>query len=113
MPKRDAKQSGWREVSQRRYVRQDGAVVMWDDRSPHPNPVYSSARMWTAWKQPPHDYLHMSRGRLRKCADGSFARPGFPRRWNTAEAAMKAVDREYPLPSAGAIPLYNLIDATD
>jgi hypothetical protein len=75
------------------------AGAKWDDSSPHPNPALESARMWTAWEPDPSDkFLGMNRGRLRRNeTDGHLWRPGFPRRWKTAEAAIKAVDREYPL----------------
>jgi hypothetical protein len=81
-----------------RWTRTDGAVVKWDDSSPWPNSAVASARMWTAWEPDPSERaLSMTRGRLRRAQDGHLWRPGFPRRWKTAEAAMAAVDREYPL----------------
>jgi hypothetical protein len=82
----------------RRCVRSDGAVVKWDDSSPHPNPAQPTARMWTAFEpDPSQKYLAMHRGRTRKAQDGHMFKPGFPRRWKTAEAAMRAVDKEFPM----------------
>lgn len=87
----------WTQVNRLRWVRADGAVVRWDERSPWPNPVNPSSRMWTAWEpEPSQDYVAMERGRHRKCMDGSLHKPSFPRRWKTPEAAMKVVDRIYP-----------------
>jgi len=81
-----------------RYTRSDGAVVKWDNSSPHPNPAEPTARMWTAWEpDPSQKALLMHRGRWRRAQDGTRVRLGFPRRWKTAQAAMDAVDREYPL----------------
>jgi hypothetical protein len=87
----------WTQVSWLRWRRSDGAVVRWDDRSPHPNPINPTAKMWTAWEpEPSSAYLVMRRGRLRRAQDGKLYKPGFARRWRTAEAAMKAVDKEFP-----------------
>jgi hypothetical protein len=81
-----------------RWERSDGAIVKWDDCSPYPNPAQPTARMFTAWAPDPSDkYLGMVRGRTRRAQDGHIWKPGFPRRWKTAKAAMKAVDKEYPL----------------
>jgi hypothetical protein len=100
-PNETTSTSHWRELKRGyRWERSDGAVVMWDQRSPHPNPLNLRSRMWTAWEPDPSSlYLAMSRGRFRKTHDGGRCKPGFPRRWKTAKAAMQAVDREYPLPS--------------
>lgn len=88
----------WKEVNWDRWVRSDGAVVKWDDRSPHVNPAKTSCRMWTAWEPDPgQNALVMRRGKVRRAQDGHPWRPGFPRRWKTSVAAMKAVDREYPI----------------
>jgi hypothetical protein len=77
-----------------RYVRSDGAVVQYDDRSPYPNPVCDSARMWTAWEPDPGErYLSMGR------RSSQF---NWPRRYHTAEAAMRAADRAWPLVVSGA-----------
>jgi hypothetical protein len=86
----------------RRCVRSDGALVKWDDSSPWPNPAEDSARMYTAFEpDPSQQYLSMHRGRTRKAQDGHLFKPGFPRRWKTKEAAMKAVDKEFPLVAEG------------
>src|SRR5271166_4361717 len=88
----------WTRISGRRWERSDGAVVKYDDSSPWPNPAVATARMYTAWEPNPSEQaLSMTRGRERRAQDGRLWRPGFPRRWKTPEAAMKAVDREYPL----------------
>ena len=84
----------WTQKSWRRWERFDGAVVLWDDRSPYPNPENPRSLMWTAWgpgfgPETDNDYLARRDGR-----DGRFTRP---RRWKTAEAAMLEVDRLYPL----------------
>lgn len=94
--KRQVARSAWAMVNSRRWVRlRDGAVVKWDMSSPHPNPAMDSARMWTAWHpDPSQEALTMSRGFVRM-ANGHAWKPRFPRRWKTAEAAMRAVDREY------------------
>lgn len=90
--------SAWKRVNDYRWRRTDGAAVIWDDRSPYPNPVRPSARMWTAWEPDPSTKaLSMRRGRLREADDGHLWKPRFPRRWNTPAAAMKAVDKEFPL----------------
>lgn len=90
--------SPWIAVHGRRWLRTDGAVVRWDDRSPYPNPAEPTARMWTAWEPNPSSaYLVMRRGILRRAQDGKLYKPGFPRRWKTADAAMRAVDREFPI----------------
>jgi hypothetical protein len=97
-------EAGWRQVSGRRWERRDGAVVKWDDSSPYPNPEVAGSRLWTAWEPDPHQgALSMSRGFQRYAPDARpghrYWRPRFPRRWKTAAAAMRAVDREYPLAS--------------
>ena len=85
---------GWIRVHERRFRRRDGAVVRWDDHSPHPNPLNPRSRMWTAWEPDPSEsYLRMTRG-----GRGY----GFPRRWGNPFAAMRAVNREYPLPPVKA-----------
>jgi len=81
-----------------RWTSPDGAVVKWDDSSPYPNSLNPNSRMYTAWvpdseqTQGPcwesADYLYWTR------RDSEFR---FPRRWKTAEAAMKAMDKEFPL----------------
>lgn len=90
---------GWTEVRPGyRWERTDGAVVMWDQRSPYPNPENPTSKLWTAWEpDPSQKALSMERGRPRRTTEGELAYLSFPRRWKTAEAAMKAVDQEYPL----------------
>ena len=95
--------TAWR-IDGRRWVRSDGAVVKWDDSSPWPNPASTlhPAKMWTAWEPDPSEKaLYMQRGRTR-VTQGREWKPGFPRRWKTAEAAMRAVDKEYPLAQEAA-----------
>jgi len=91
----------WTQSNSKRWVRNDGAVVKWDDASPWPNPIKASARMWTAWEPDPSQRaLSMERGRWRKgigLLSRSRWKPIFPRRWKTPKAAMAAVDREYPM----------------
>lgn len=54
--------------------------------------------MWIAYEPDPSDrYLAMQRGRWRIDACGDEYKPEFPRRWKTAEAAMRTVDKEFPL----------------
>lgn len=54
--------------------------------------------MWTAWEpDPSQNYLKMERGRPRRLQNGTLSRLSTPRRWKTAEAAMKAVDGDFPL----------------
>lgn len=79
----------WTRKSWRRWERGDGAAVLWDDRSPYPNPDNRNALMWTAWEPDPGD-RYLARGN-RKVT--------WPRRWKTAEAAMREVDRQFPCPS--------------
>ena len=79
----------WKQVNENRWARSDGAVVMWDHRSPHPNPTLPSARMWTAWEPDPSD-RYLSRTHRNSVFTS-------PRRWKTAEAAMLAVDKLFSL----------------
>lgn len=63
-----------------RYRRSDGAVVKY---SMGPRKLE-----WMAYEpDPSEDYL------IRRSKSGL----GWPRRWSSAKAAMRAVDREYPL----------------
>jgi hypothetical protein len=92
------KSKNWQQVGSSRWQRIDGAIVKWDDSSPYPNPMNPRSRLYTAWEPDPSERaLMMHRGRLRKDQKGHLYRFGFPRRWKTAEAAMKAVDKEFPL----------------
>lgn len=78
----------WEKISDNRFVRIDNAVVMWDQRSPYPNPLNPNAKMWTAWEPGESDralsYTHWH----------SLFRS--PRRYKTATAAMRAVNKEFP-----------------
>lgn len=82
----------WAQKGSRRWVRSDGAVVMWDDRTPYANPENPRARMWTAWEPDPSEApLCRPIGRRRGPAKRYTAR-----RFASAEAAMVAVDKEFP-----------------
>ena len=83
----------WTRSSWRRWTRLDGAVVLWDDRSPHPNPEIPTSLMWTAWEPDPSQQ-YLARG------NGTFT---WPRRWKTAEAAMREVDRQFPYTPKGGV----------
>lgn len=89
----------WKEtVRNYRWEREDGALVRYDDRTPHSSPIHPSARMFTAWEPNPSSaYLMMRRGKERKSQNGDFSKPGFPRRWKHPESAMREVDRLHPL----------------
>lgn len=71
------------------WERSDGAYV-WKDRDQYySNPLNTRCRMWMVFKSDTAgDYLSKT---LRR------SRLGVPRKWNTAEAAMRAADRELPL----------------
>lgn len=72
----EEKGAGWR------YRRADGAVVKFDGGP--------SKLQWLAFEPDPSEaYL------IRYSKGGA----GYCRRWKTAEAAMQAVDREYPSPA--------------
>lgn len=76
----------WRKIGDYKYRRRDGAVVLWDQRSPYVNPLNENARMWTAWEpDPSQNYVSMSNGRRR-----------WPKRWKYPDAAMREIDRLYP-----------------
>lgn len=63
-----------------RYTRIDGALVKFQMG-------WGGKMDWIAFEpNPSESYLARTNGRLT-----------WPRRWKTAEAAMRAVDREYPL----------------
>lgn len=52
----------WREVSPGlTWERIDGASVMWDQRSPYPDPANPNSRMWTAWEPNP-SMAYLKRG---------------------------------------------------
>lgn len=72
-----------------RYVRSDGAVVLNGWRSHHdPSKPGSAARLYMAF--PPDSDLYLSMRR----PHSMFL---VPRRWSSAVAAMRALDREHPL----------------
>lgn len=80
--------AGWKKASECRYDRDDGAAVIWDDRTPYANPCLPNCRMWTVWEPDPgQGFLSMSNRRSR------FRRP---RRFKTPEAAMLACELEWP-----------------
>ncbi len=82
--------TGWTcERPDYRYVRTDGAVARYDDRTPYSNPAVESARMWTVWEPDPGDRALLMGRRSSKFL--------WPRRFHTATAAMKAADRAWPL----------------
>lgn len=79
---------GWREYQPgKSWIRTDGAIVRYDDRSPFPNPANPRAQMHTAWA-PGREDLYISR------TNGRFT---WPRRWKNPVEAMKAVDRKWPM----------------
>lgn len=82
----------WKQTNWRRWTRSDGAAVLWDQRSPYPNPVNPASLMWTAWEPDPSE-----RPLMRFSKRGH----GYARRWKTAEAAMREVDRLHPSRTAG------------
>jgi hypothetical protein len=76
------------------YQRTDGAYVWWSRDMYYSNPENPRCRMWQAF---------LSDG----TRDGRYLRKapikrerGTPRKWSTADAAMRAVDREHPIVSA-------------
>lgn len=76
---RDLDTPMWVEETGARYRRHDGAVVRL-----HTGP---SKLQWIAYEpDPSENYL------IRRNKRGI----GWPRRWRTAEAAMRTVDKEYP-----------------
>ncbi len=87
LPSRTSSESPWTERSWRRWERADGAAVLWDDRSPFPNPENPRALMWTAWAPGADNHAYLARRNHRYT---------WPRRWKTAHAAMREVDRLYP-----------------
>ena len=78
----------WREINQDRWVRDDGAVVMWDRRTPNSNPCNPRALMWTAWEPDPSESAIM-----RTFRNSRFRSP---RRFGSALTAMMEVDRQFP-----------------
>lgn len=78
-----------------RWERKDGAVVLYQ-HSPYTHYNDKRGRLWIAF--PPNSELAMQRpcGRWRRDMHGNEVRLGTPRRWKTAQAAMAAVDKEFP-----------------
>lgn len=68
------------------WERPDGAYVWYDEKTPWANPENPRCRMWTAFGPDGMYLAKRSRSPFRK-----------PRRWATPEAAMAALDREWPL----------------
>lgn len=87
----------WIEVKRGyRWRRGDGAVAMWDDCSPHPNPCNPRSRLWTCWEPDPSQSAIMKEvGKLRRTRDGRDYRLRVPRRFLTAQAAMQFLDKHY------------------
>ncbi|VVC05826.1 Uncharacterised protein [uncultured archaeon] len=87
----------WVEVRKDRLERKDGAVVEWDDSSPYSFILNPRARFWVAYEPNPSTRaVSMERGKIRKDEKGNPYRLRCPKRWKTAEAAMKAVDKIFP-----------------
>lgn len=84
----------WTEVHWRRWEANDGAVVRWDNSSPHPNPANPRSRMWIAFGPGADEYDCLKAFRMRRGRRRSDR--GYPRRWKTAQAAMRAVDETFP-----------------
>jgi len=75
----------WTQKTRDRWERHDGAVVKRSTDEYYAQPWLAGHRGWIAFEpNPSTNYLRMSNGRV-----------GWPRRWKTPEAAMRAVDREY------------------
>ena len=80
-----------------RWTRSDGAVVKWDQSSPHPNPADPSSRMWVAYEPDPSERaIGRECGKVRKAQDGSMYRLRVPLRFKSAQAAMRRVDKLFP-----------------
>lgn len=83
---------GWRKTHEMRYDRDDGAAVIWDDRTPYANPCLPNCRMWTVWEPDPGQrFLSMSR------RSSGFS---WPRRFKSPVTAMKACELEWPFKPA-------------
>lgn len=81
----------WTKTSERSWLRSDGASTYWKIDSPHPNPANDRARLWTCWTA--KDVRVMKeQGNLRRRSDGTSFRLGVPRRFKTAQAAMRYLD---------------------
>lgn len=80
------------------WRRADGVQVTWNQSTPHSNPANPRARMWTTHDRTGDGFLLMKEvGRERHAPSGKTYRLRVPLRFATAEAAMRAVDREHPL----------------
>src|SRR5882724_12831759 len=77
----------WEQTRHDLCTRCDGAHVFWNHHTPYANPMNPRCRMWTAFGSD-HIYLRYERKRRRS---------HWIRRWATAEAAIKALDAEFPL----------------
>ena len=85
----------WRQTSERGWLRSDGASTYWKIDSPHPNAANPRARLWTCWTADDVKVMK-AQGNLRRRADGSSFRLGVPRRFKTAQAAMRYLDSNFP-----------------
>lgn len=84
--------SVWIHVQNRRWVRRDGAVVMWDNCSRS-----NLRRMWVAWEPDPSDkVVGYATGPYQRSKDGKAYRVTVRARFKTAKAAMERVDQLYP-----------------
>lgn len=90
-------EAAWTQKSDSRWERADGAVVRdVGASSPESKPWLPGHRGWMAFGPGPdeHNYLSMPFGK----------RFRGPRKWKTAEAAMRAVDREFPYNIGAPVP---------
>lgn len=82
----------WKQVHRQRWERDDGAVVKIDEtvQCNTSRPWLPNYRGWKAWGPGPEqsNYLGFCRRN---------SRLNIPRKFKTAEAAMAAVDKEYPI----------------
>ena len=81
---------GWTQIDvgpRPTWRRDDGAIVKWDDSTPHPNPRRPSKLMLTGWGPSGEPVLRTHRGKLSES----------PCRWGMLKRATQAVDRIFPL----------------
>lgn len=83
--------SQWREESPTRWVRTDGAVVCYNDRTPNLRPWKADHRGWVAFGPGPDKFNYLKMRSKRGLA--------WPKRFKTAASAMKAVDAAHPPPA--------------
>lgn len=77
--------SHWNKINDKRYIRSDGALVIWDD-----NLTSSMKLMWTVWEPDPGlRYMPMRIGKNKR-----FTRP---RRFSSPEKAIEACDSYWPM----------------